>query len=114
MLNLYLGAMKEAVAKATTAVCIGDGSMLPWLLAKLGLPSLRKVLVVWEEMVLGKGTGGVGRGTGGVGRGTGGVGRGTGGVGRGTGGVGRGTGVVSIFSRTHPIDTMFPWIPPLA
>ena len=41
--NLYLEAMKEAVAKATTVVCIGDGSMLPWLLAKAGLPSLTKV-----------------------------------------------------------------------
>ena len=36
--------MREVVSKATTVVCVSEGSMLPWLLARAGLPSLRKVL----------------------------------------------------------------------
>lgn len=44
--SLYLGAMKEAVSRATTVACISDGSMLPWLLARAGLPLLKKIVVM--------------------------------------------------------------------
>ena len=43
--TLYLEAMKEAVSKATTVVCVSEGSMLPWLLARASLPFLKKVLL---------------------------------------------------------------------
>ncbi|KAL5466844.1 hypothetical protein EMCRGX_G030995 [Ephydatia muelleri] len=44
--TLYLEAMKEAVSKATTVVCVSEGSMLPWLLARASLPFLKKIVVM--------------------------------------------------------------------